>query len=152
MAKRNKLYYQDEDGHFYEITPAKATEVEQLTLDLDGEGLVDLGQNLPEFSIELDDDESRQMFYALYNPDDIRDTIITYLDDIHSAYLNGVYYVTHADNAKDILKADDITSKDALEKCQKLAETLDLFVEACKNEYLMERDPAFKSFTTSDMN
>lgn len=155
MAKRKAYYVKDENGKWTQINELPDHSIEQLsfTFEDDIEQTEKLKEGYSEeFTVELEPEEIRELYYTLYDPDDIRDRVIDCVDAIRNSYLNGAYYVAHAENTEDILKADKISKEDALVACHKLAEILDVYVEACENEYLIERNPIMKSFMAKDLN
>ena len=156
MTKKKPYYVKDENGVYRQINELPDfNNVEQLSFTFDNpsepaeESKEGYSLDSLEFTIDAEDLEA---FYKLYDPDDIRDKIVEHVDAIHNIYLNAIYYVAHAENTEDILKTDKISYNDVLKKCHELAELLDLYVESCENEYLIERDPIMKSFLAKDLN
>lgn len=153
MTKKKPYYIKDENGVYRQINELPDfNNVEQLSFTFDKPS-EPAEESKEVYSLEFTtDNEDLETFYKLYDPDDIRDKIVECVDAIHNCYLNGIYYVAHAENTEDILKTDKISYNDVLEKCHELADLLDLYVEACENEYLIERDPIMKAFLANELN
>ena len=153
MAKRKAYYVKDENGKWTQVAELPDHNVEQLSFTFDQEPTENISEGYSwEMETTIAEEGELEALYKLYDPDDIRDRVVDCVDAIRNAYLNGAYYVAHAENTEDILKADEISDEDALAACLKLAKILDVYVDACKNEYLIERNPIMKTLTAKDLN
>lgn len=153
MAKRKVYYAKDENGKWTQVSELPDHNVEQLSFTFDQEPTVNISEGYSgKMETTITEEGELEALYKLYDPDDIRDRVVDCVDAIRNAYLNGVYYVAHAENTEDILKADEILNEESMAACTKLAAILDVYVEACTNEYLIERNPIMKALTAKDLN
>ena len=153
MTKRKAYYVKDENGKWTQVAELPDHNVEQLSFTFDQEPTGNISEGYSgKIETTITEEGELEALYKLYDPDDIRDRVIDCVDAIRNRDLDGIDHVAHAETTEDILKADEILNEESVAACAKLAELLDVYVEACTNEYLIERNQVMKALAAKDLN
>lgn len=155
MSKKNLYIMNKETGEYEPIERIGDIHAEQLTLDLD-EAAPSFDEFDISFSGTIDVDKDQLMEFLdegwVVDPDDIRQELISCMDEIHNTVLDGIYHVARTEDASDIDKADKIVEESLNKLFEKYDTLTELYFKACFNEYKIERDDAKAALEAFKLN